>query len=493
MRLVTFALLLSCSLAFAQKKISNKAIEKAVDEFVTPQGVEADLRFLAADEMRGRDTGSPELNIAANYIMTQFMKVGVLPGDGQSYFQPVSLVKSGVPSKVELVLEANGARGTVPGLLMQGNAANLSRPVVFVGYGASADFDKVDVKDKIVVSLFGAQGSSNVSEGMYSTAPAKRSLALKRGAVALVEIMALPGVPWGALTNYFSKPRVAIQSEELNIPHVLVQSSEDEPLKSLFDKRAGEGTLLVQATAPIVLNTKNVVGIIRGSDAKLREEYVAVTAHYDHVGVAKTAGQDSIFNGARDNAIGTTALLETARFFSRHPPRRSILLIAFTGEEKGLLGSHWYADHPVVPLKQTVFDLNCDGAGYNDMTIATVIDFNRTTADDLLKRATAASGLELKGDPAPEQGLFDRSDNVNFAKKGVPACNLSPGVKAFDQELMKYYHQPADEVSTLDMAYLTKFYRVMLRSILFIGNAPEAPTWKAGDKYEAAGKALYAR
>lgn len=493
MRLLTLVLLLSCSLAFAQKKSSNKAVEKAIDEFVTAHSVEADLRFLAADEMRGRDTGSPELNIAANYIMTQFMKAGVLPGDGQSYFQPVSLIKSGVPSRVEFTLEANGARGMVPGLLMQGNAANINRPVVFVGYGSPADFDKADVKDKIVVSLFGAQGSSNISEGMYSTAPAKRKLAAQRGAAALVEIMVLPGVPWGALTNYFSKPRFAIQSDEASLPHLLVQSSENDPLKSLLDKRAGEGTLVVEASAPVTLNTKNVVGIIRGSDVKLREEYVAVTAHYDHVGVSKTAGQDSIFNGARDNAIGTTALLETARFFSRNPPKRSILLIAFTGEEKGLLGSHWYADHPVVPLKQTIFNLNCDGAGYNDMTIATVIDFNRTTADDLLKQATAAAGLELKGDPAPEQGLFDRSDNVNFAKKGVPAVNLSPGVKAFDQELMKYYHQPADEVSTLDMAYLAKFYRVMLRSVLFIGNAPAAPAWKAGDKYEAAGKALYAR
>ncbi|MGC3948773.1 MAG: M28 family peptidase [Chryseolinea sp.] len=121
------------------------------------------------------------------------------------------------------------------------------------------------------------------------------------------------------------------------------------------------------------------------------------------------------------------------------------------------------------------------------------MDFNRTTADDRLKNACLAAGLTLKGDPAPEQGLFDRSDNVNFARKGVPSVNMSPGVKAFDNELMKYYHQPADEIESLDMSYLAKFYRAMLLSVYSLANDGAKPVWKSGDKYEPAAKALYTK
>ncbi|MBA4055419.1 MAG: hypothetical protein C0490_11955 [Marivirga sp.] len=211
------------------------------------------------------------------------------------------------------------------------------------------------------------------------------------------------------------------------------------------------------------------------------------------MGVKKNNTPDSIFNGARDNAIGTVALLQAAKFFKNSPPKRSIVLIALTAEEKGLLGSEWYSNHPLIPLNQIVFDYNCDGAGYNDKSIATIIDFNRTTADELLKKACQAFGLELKGDPAPEQNLYERSDNVNFAVKGVPAVNFSPGVKAFDPELFKYYHQPADEVGSLDMVYLEKFFRSFVYGAYLLANSKERPMWKSGDKFEAAGKALYSK
>jgi Zn-dependent M28 family amino/carboxypeptidase len=185
------------------------------------------------------------------------------------------------------------------------------------------------------------------------------------------------------------------------------------------------------------------------------------------------------------------ALLQAAKFFGKNPSKRSILFLALTGEEKGLLGSEWYSNHPLIPLKQTVLNYNCDGAGYNDKTIATQIDFNRTTVDEQLKKACQAFGLELKGDPAPEQNLYERSDNVNFAVKGVPAVDLAPGVKAFDKELFKYYHQPADEVSSLDMNYIEKFHRSFVYGAYLIANAKERPMWVKGDKFEEAGKKLY--
>ena len=239
--------------------------------------------------------------------------------------------------------------------------------------------------------------------------------------------------------------------------------------------------------------SKNVIGLLEGSDAKLKNEYLVVSAHYDHVGVNHQAqtGQDSIFNGARDNAIGVTGLLSTAKYLSQYSPKRSVLFIALTGEEKGLLGSKYYADHPAVPLKQTVFNFNCDGAGYNDVTVATVIGLERTTAETEISKACEAFGIKAALDPVPEQNLFERSDNYNFAVKGVPAINFAPGTKSFDAELMKYYHQPADEVASLDFDYLIKYFRAYVYANVLLSNLDKAPVWKQGDKFEVQSKKLY--
>ena len=261
--------------------------------------------------------------------------------------------------------------------------------------------------------------------------------------------MLLPGLPWQSLANFLSTERMVTQKDQKSIPHLYMKKSEAAGITSFMETKKSAGKLSVEAKAALPVPAKNVAGVIMGTDPSLKNEWIVISAHYDHVGVKKNATADSIFNGARDNAIGTVALLQAAKFFGKNPPKRSILFLALTGEEKGLLGSEWYSNHPLIPLRQTVLNYNCDGAGYNDKTIATQIDFNRTTVDEQLKKACQAFGLELKGDPAPEQNLYERSDNLNFAVKGVPAVDLAPGVKAFDKELFKYYHQPADEVSSL--------------------------------------------
>lgn len=283
------------------------------------------------------------------------------------------------------------------------------------------------------------------------------------------------------------------KKEQAAIPHMYMKRPEAASFTKLMETRQGSGTLRINAPAPAVVDAKNVAGAIEGTDPVLKNEWIVISAHYDHVGVNKAAGADSIFNGARDNAIGTTAMLHAAKFFGKNRPKRSILFLAVTAEEKGLLGSEWYSNHPLIPLKQTVFNLNCDGAGYNDTTIVTLIDFNRTSADESLKEACAAFGLTLKGDPAPEQNLYERSDNLNFAVKGVPAVDVAPGTKAFDQELFKYYHQPADEVSSLNMNYVTKFHQSFVYAAYLIANAKDRPQWKPGDKFEEAGKKLYGK
>jgi Zn-dependent M28 family amino/carboxypeptidase len=180
-----------------------------------------------------------------------------------------------------------------------------------------------------------------------------------------------------------------------------------------------------------------------------------------------------------------------AQSLAKYPTKRSALFILFTGEEKGLLGSKYYVENPVLPLRQMVYCFNSDNAGYNDTSLATIIGLPRTTAEKNIKDAVAAFGLTAIDDPAPEQGLFDRSDNVNFAAKGIPAPTFSLGFRSFDGDVTKYYHQPSDHADTMDYDYLEKFFRAYVLAGRMIANDPITPKWTAGDKYEKAAQKLY--
>ena len=240
--------------------------------------------------------------------------------------------------------------------------------------------------------------------------------------------------------------------------------------------------------------SRNVVGWIPGSDPELTDEVVMLLAHYDHVGMGgqRATEADSIFNGARDNGMGTVAVIAAARSLAAAPPRRSVLLFTPTAEEQGLIGSRHFAENPLVPLDDIVFALNVDTGGYSDTTIVTVVGLDRTTAQSLIEAGAAAAGLEAVLDPSPEQNLFDRSDNVAFARKGIPAPTFSPGFRAFsDPGVANYYHQVTDEVDDLDMAYLARFVTGYVESARRIADAPDRPHWTPGDVYEAAGQALY--
>ena len=240
------------------------------------------------------------------------------------------------------------------------------------------------------------------------------------------------------------------------------------------------------------INSQNVIGIIEGTDPILKNEYIIYSAHYDHVGIGTPDDSgDTIYNGARDNAVGTTTVLSMAENLAKYPTKRSALFILFTGEEKGLLGSQYYVENPVLPLKQMVYCFNSDNAGYNDTSIATIVGLERTSAANHIKDAAIAFNLTAIDDPAPEQGLFDRSDNVHFAKKGIPAPTYSLGFTSFDGDVTKYYHRPGDEAQTLDYDYLYKFFSSYVLAGRYIGNDINTPFWVDGDKYESAGKKLY--
>ncbi len=235
----------------------------------------------------------------------------------------------------------------------------------------------------------------------------------------------------------------------------------------------------------------NIIGKIEGSDPELKKQHLVMCAHYDHIGVQAGESQDSIYNGTRDNGIGTTGLINAAKYFGKYPPKRSILVLALTGEEKGLLGSEYYVNNPKIPLEETVFALNIDNSGYTTTDVITLLDTNRTNIDELVVQAAAESGLGVIGDRLPDQNYYERSDQVSFARKGVLAINFKMSMTAFDERITQYYHRPTDEFHTVDLAYIHKYWKAFVRSAELIANWAQRPYWVEGDKFEPAGKELY--
>ncbi len=471
---------------FSQKKPIAE-----IEKMVNRPDVEAPLTFLAADEMRGRDTGSHELDIAANFIASQFQMLSLKVLEGApNYFQPVELEKSFPIESAELKFRDDAIKFKDQFILLGGSNGSWDGEFVYVGYGAAEEMP-TDIKGKMIVAIAGSKEAVGTTQ-IFVASNDKFNRVKAAGGAGLIEFFVTLPFPWPAVVNYFaSNPRVDVKTEGTVLPHVWMKDADVAGLRELKEQKKVMGNLKIEGSRKVVIPAKNVIAMIEGRDPVLKNEYHVISAHYDHVGIGAKKEQDSIYNGARDNALGTVALMTAARFFAKFPPRRSVIFMALTGEEKGLLGSKWYAEHPLVPLRQTVFDFDCDGAGYNDKTLATIIGLERTTAEVDIIKACTAFGLKAGGDPAPEQNLYERSDNYNFARKGIPAIDFSTGLKSFDAEINKYYHQPADEVGTLDFEYLVKFYRAFVYANYLVANAPKTPVWKAGDKFEVIGKTLY--
>ncbi|WPP48306.1 M28 family peptidase [Catalinimonas niigatensis] len=458
--------------------------------------IEAHIRFLASDELKGRDTGSPELDIAARYIAAQLDSYGIQAVEGaDEYFQYVHLLQQ-KPAKEASLVYGNQSLSLLEDLLvLQGKDGNLMGEVVYVNYGTEEDFEGKDIEGKIVVARSGLPGE-NSGTGFLGAGQEKLQRVRQKGGTALIELYRSTQIPWNLLVRYLNSEQLTLGSEDTAaraVPYLLLNDPENTHVQALETSNSEiEISISGKEDKPIL--SRNVIGVIEGTDANLKDEYLLISAHYDHVGMEEgTNLPDSIYNGARDNAVGVTALISAAQYFGQHPPKRSVLFLAVTAEEKGLLGSQWYAEHPLIPTNQVIFNLNTDGAGYNDTTVVTVIGLGRTSADEAFQQATQAVGLEAIADPVPEQNLFDRSDNVNFARQGVPAVTFAPGLTAFDAEIMKYYHQLADEAGSLNFDYVEKLTEAFVIAADKIANAEQKPFWKEGDKYESAGKELYGR
>jgi hypothetical protein len=242
---------------------------------------------------------------------------------------------------------------------------------------------------------------------------------------------------------------------------------------------------------------KNVISFVQGTDASLRNQYIVLSSHYDHEGVADTAvmeegKMDSIYNGARDNATGTAAVIAAAKYFARYPPKRSVLFICYTAEEEGLIGSNHYANHPLIPLNHTVFNLDIDNASYNTTRAVCLFGLDRTSEDSLINKAANAYRLSVLGEPGEDLRLFYRSDNYSLAQKGIPAPTYSLGMTDWNETITNRYHRLSDEVGNMDLDYIVKFIRSYILAAQYIANDPVQPRWTRDDPFEKDWKALFA-
>lgn len=461
------------------------------------------IKFLASDELKGRETGKPGNDVAARYIAEQFRASGLIsPESAEDYFQKVPLEKLFPVESGQFIIFADTLMNGVDMIVLTGEKAEISGDLVDVGFGwidsteNVNDYEGLDINGKIALARIGIPGR-DFGPSTFSASSTKRKFALDKGAVAFVELYN-GNFPWRGLMRFLSRERLQVVNQEEGaeadqMVHLLVNDADSSFSAKIAEHGLATASIKSSGRTTSKLFSNNVVGLVEGTDPVLKNEYLILMAHYDHVGVRTSpANADSIFNGARDNGIGTVALITAAKSLSLSPPKRSVLFLAVTGEEIGLLGSQYYVENPLIPLDHTIYALNTDSGGWTDTTIVTVIGLERTTAKDPIVTGTARFNLTAIADPVPEQNLFNRSDNVAFNRKGVPSITYSPGFREFGAEIMKFYHQPNDEADEFfDFVYLQKFCKAFTHSARLITDMDKRPFWFGGDEYEKISKKLY--
>jgi Zn-dependent M28 family amino/carboxypeptidase len=492
--------------------------------------MKAHVLFLASDEMKGREAASPEFAIAAQYVAAQFYAAGLRPaGDAGSYLQHVPLVSYRAADHGSVVLSAPGkppqplifGEDYAPGVNPAAKETLVDAAVVFAGFGLVApdlkrdDYAGIDVKGKIV-ALFGGAPESFPPElrAHFSSLATKAEIAKAHGAVGVIVILPISGGlgifgGWDrARVNWRTPDGSAAASGAPVLAYVSADGAAKvfaggktkwaDVVKQSDNPETRYHAALLPARLTIALHTDftpeesmNVAGILPGSDPALKAQVVVLSAHLDHLGVGRPdASGDTIYNGAEDNAVGIASLIEEAKRFqaSGKPPRRSVLFLAVTAEEKGLVGSDYFARHPTVPIKNIVADVNLDMPiltyAFQDMT---AYGADRSTLGPIVARAAASVGVTMSPDPDPSQGLFVRSDHYRFVQQGIPSFLLWPGQKgpgkaAWADFFAHHYHQPSDEVSLpIDWAQGVRFVGVNYAIAREIADADERPRWNKGD------------
>jgi len=488
------------------------------------------IEFLANDGMNGRDTGSPEHRKAAEYIAAEFKKAGLEPGGTNGYFQPIrfrsrriveaksslQLVRpGGAVENVELGEEATFSMRIEP-------APSVEAPIVFAGYGLQVpeskhdDLAGLDLKGKIVMLLTG--GPSSIPGPLLAHYQSIRWEYLKKaGAVGVFSIQNPKGqdIPWDRSKLSRFMPALAIADPALdetlgqqtavtinpaNAERFFTGSGHTfKELLALSNDGKALPRFAIPATARVkvaidakTIESDNVIGILRGTDPALRNEFVVVSAHLDHVGVGEPINGDRIYNGAMDNASGIATLIETAAGAAAHgAPRRSIVFAAVTAEEKGLLGSRYFANRPTLTSGTIVANLNTDMfLPLFPLKSLVVQGLEESDLADDLKRVARPLAIEVLSDPEPERNAFIRSDQYSFIKTGVPALSLKVGfVKGSPEHqiILKWrterYHAPSDDLAQpVNRQAAEDFGKVYLAVVEAVANRATRPQWN-GDSF----------
>jgi Zn-dependent M28 family amino/carboxypeptidase len=494
-----------------------------------------DVQALAGDDMQGRMTGSTEHRRAAEYVARAFADSGLAPAGTDGYFQPVGFVsRQLVPGGSSLALERDGR--TTP--LVVGDEAVISlryvpsaavdAPLAFAGYGLSIpgsghdDLAGLDVKGKVVVYFTGTPSGIPGELLAHAQSATERWAAVaKAGAVGLVAISppASRDVPWSRVAQRAANPtlriadatlddtagqQIGLTVNETGAAKLLDGSGHDfaslaalaarhEPLPR-FALPSRLRAALAFTSAPVA--SENVVGILRGSDPALAGEHIVLSAHLDHVGVGDAVDGDRVYNGAMDNASGIATLLETARRYKDAPaPKRSVVFVAVTAEEQGLLGSRYFAAYPTVPRSSMVANVNVD-MFLPLYPMRSVIGLGAEESDlgDDLQRAAAAAGVPVVADPEPGRRSFIRSDQYSFIRAGIPALSLklgyalgSPEHEILKQFRARRYHAPSDDLAQpIDFGAAAAFNRFYFEVVQAIANRPTRPAWKDTSPFKRA-------
>ncbi|TAJ71002.1 MAG: M20/M25/M40 family metallo-hydrolase [Phenylobacterium sp.] len=516
--------------------VGSAQAQSAAESQASAERVRAHVAFLASDLLQGREAGSPGYDIAANYVASQFAQLGLKPaGANGGYFQPVPLLAVRPADEGRFMLRGkDGAEvplvfgeDVMPGQPHGPAERKVAAPLVFVGFGVVApehrrdDYKGLDVKGKIVVVLQGAPASFQTEErAYYANGRTKRAQAAAHGAVGVVSLY-LPGDEkrrpfangkrtWQSWAMTWRKPDGSPNDVALDTPQLATVSIAGAAklfagakktyaeVAEAAEKPKGDPPRFPLATRldatlhteSKTLESANVAALIEGSDPKLKGEVVVLSAHLDHIGVTPPVKEDGINNGALDNAGGIATTLEVARAFqvSGKAPRRSVLFLAVTGEEKGLLGAEYFARNPTMSLSSLVANVNLDMPILTyDFLDVVAFGAERSSLAAAVRKAAAREGVALSADPMPEEGLFTRSDHFRFVEVGVPSTFLMTGFQnggeaKFRGFLAGCYHRPCDDLSQgIDYAAGAKFARINYEIAREIADADARPLWNKGD------------
>jgi hypothetical protein len=526
MRFLAAALLVAAATASAQP---TTTVEQDI-----ARRVQADVEFLASDALDGRDTGSKGYAIAADYVASQFRAIGLEPaGEKGGWFQQVPFRRASHEKSPVLTLTIGGQEmalkdGTDAALRpsVTVKTRNLTAGFVFVGYGIKDnrysldDYRGLDLSGKIAVALQGAPSGlpSDVAAHIGSSKP---KFAAAAGAIGFVEVrrnggrneslvgrMGRPLVDW---VDSSGKSGAAMAGIDLwlSFGNGWAERLFEGASKSLdavrreakANSRVGPRGFALRPTIRIEAENKwedftspEVVGLLPGSDPALAAEHVVLMAHLDHLGVKTDAkpGEDAIYNGAMDNAAGVATMLEAARLFAAQPmrPKRSVLFIANTGEERGLLGADYFANHPTVPPESIVglVDLDMPLLLY-PFTDVTAFGADHSTIGATVVEAGKSMGVAVSPDPMPEEAIFTRSDHYMFVRRGVPAVLLmtghaNGGAEHWRAYLGKTYHSPQDDLTQkIDWNSGARYALLNYRIARSLADAPKRPMWLQGDYF----------